>query len=285
MPLRERAQHGSRRLNTTPSDSLFLGVRRSRSAGPTGRDISRLGRSAPQAQDPAIPKSPLEAPRGRDSLSSGVCERCPKSRSWPPSAPFARLCPDRRTRLKFVIGDCRPTPREQSGPDSIPSRPGPDMSRPVGVPGPGALADSNPVPTSRPVACPVSTFPVPIPSQSHPVPCNSIPSRFVSRPAALPDDVRTGRCQGRIRRDFLGETTCPVPVLVQSPAVQSPKSGLRASDLRPWTLDSIESVPSRSRVPSQSSPSPARFGWERVGVRAVFFGHFSVKQRVPSRLD
>jgi hypothetical protein len=241
-------------------------VRRSRSAGPTGRDISRLGRSAPQAQDQAIPKSPLEAPRGRDSLSGGVRERCPKSRSWPPSAPFARLCPDRRTRLKFVIGDGRPTPREQSGPDSIPSRPGPDMSRPVGVPGPGAPPTPirSHVPSVRVSRLDLSrTDPVPIPSRS--VQFNPVP--FRSRPAALPDDVRTGRCQGRIRRDFLGETTCPVPVLVQSPAVQSPKSGLRASDLRPWTLDPIEVSRPRSQsrgegrwvnsLVNQSVPTPA----------------------------
>jgi hypothetical protein len=38
-------------------------------------------------------------------------------------------------------------------------------------------------------------------------------------------------------------------------------------------------VPSRSRL----SPSPVRFGWERVGVRANDSGRFPVKQRVPSQ--
>jgi hypothetical protein len=75
-------------------------------------------------------------------------------------------------------------------------------------------------PTSRRVPCPVPTYPVPIaaPSRFHvpiparSVPCNSVPSRFVSRPAALPDDRLTGLCTGQIRRDFLGETMSPVPV-------------------------------------------------------------------------
>ena len=38
-------------------------------------------------------------------------------------------------------------------------------------------------------------------------------------------------------------------------------------------------VPSRSRL----SPSPVRFGWERVGVRGNYSGRFPVKQRVPSQ--
>jgi hypothetical protein len=75
-----------------------------------------------------------------------------------------------------------------------------------------------------------------------------------------------------IRWFFSMKHRVPSRALVQSPRVQSPKSsGSRASDLRPWTLDT-------SRVPSRSFPSPVRFGWtsassvepDRVGVRGEF---------------
>ena len=144
-------------------------------------------------------------PTGRDSLGNPVRECFPRAGRGRRSYRGARLCPDRRPRLKFVIGDRRPSPREQSGPDSIPSH----QSRPV------LRSRCAPSRWSRP-ARPTGSNPAlslvesRVPSQ--PIPSRPIPisSPFVSRPAALPDELLTGRCNGPIRCDFLGETACPV---------------------------------------------------------------------------
>jgi hypothetical protein len=61
----------------------------------------------------------------------------------------------------------------------------------------------------------------------------------------------------RVRANFFGvfsvKQRVPSRALVQSPRVESPKSGSRASDLRPWTLDfGLPRVPSRPAIGSGS---------------------------------
>jgi hypothetical protein len=85
----------------------------------------------------------------------------------------------------------------------------------------------------------------------------------VSRPARVPSrssplarparrkGARPKRGEGQLLPAFLGETTCPVPALVQGPAVQSPKSGLRTSDFRPWTLDFGPWTPRKASRPKR----------------------------------
>ena len=81
------------------------------------------------------------------------------------------------------------------------------------------------------------------------------PRNNVSRPTLAPSPGTRGEGRGEgLSSDV---ATCPVPALVQSPVVQSPKSGSRASailDLGPWTLGS-RPVP-RSAVGHEFRGSP-----------------------------
>ncbi len=234
---------GSRRLSAVPSDSLFLGL--------DGRRLrAQRGETAWASPSANVAPEPIVA---------AVRTR-------------ARLCPDRRPRLKFVIGDRRPSPREQSGPDSIPSHQSRRVLRSRCAPSrwsrPARPTGSNPALSL--VESRVPSQPIP----SRPIP---IPPAFVSGPAALPDELLTGRCEGPIRWDFLGETACPVPAFPRAGQLPSETKSPDLATHRPVSFRPHNSSNfSRSNNVSRPGVGPKSRGQSQdLEPSDLAFGHWT----------